>query len=845
MKQVLTLLTFAMMSSGLAQAPEYVPADGLVAWYPLDGNGTDVSGNDLHLSENEVTSAVNRLNQPEKALQFNGESSYLLRSSALDLLENSDSFSVQFWAKAGPTSTMEPQCIFYEGFPGEFHFANADPGIDFTSYHWAAKAGGNNWYGPGYGIGTDWFHVVGVQDAGQLTLYINGQVIGSDFSASCCVNAPNDQMVVGARRVTSYIEHPFDGVIDDLGLWNRTLSESEIMGLHSWSPFGCTNAQACNYDPTATIDDGGCVIPPAIELGNDLEVCEESATLDAGPGFDEYSWSTGDTTQSIVISTSDSYSVQALINPVNQMLTLANPGEFKRFTENPFAFGRIKGSISTWMKINEFNADQDSDGSFVMNGYQGTTDLIGLGLHTTAGGPTTNNLRFGFYIDNVWHWAISESVAELDQWYHVVGTWGESGLQIFIDGELSGTGAYSGASPSCEGTLVGGYNGGSLPSSLMDLAIWDDALDVSAIQDIKDCPINASEEGLLGLWSFEDYEGEEIYDSSSSSNHLFNNIEESSPMIESTGFAYSCEVPCLVSQSVDVLFLPRGCTDVEACNYQEEALCDDGTCATCEQLQTACGPGTIWDDESQQCVVADGVCGWNPDADADEMIGVGDLLMFLSVFGSEWPPFECGDDLTYQGYDYETVQIGEQCWFAENSRILPSVSPASEYSLTQPISYVYGYNGNSVEEAKMTSNYSSYGVLYNFQATQQWDLCPSGWHVPSDEDWMELEYSLGLQQDSLSVVGYRGHLVGSSMKSQDLWDGNNQSGLEMLAGGGTVDSGEFVFEGERGWYWTSTEAPAQAAWFRQLETNQSAVYRAHWNQNQQSGHSVRCIQDSE
>ena len=145
----------------------------------------------------------------------------------------------------------------------------------------------------------------------------------------------------------------------------------------------------------------------------------------------------------------------------------------------------------------------------------------------------------------------------------------------------------------------------------------------------------------------------------------------------------------------------------------------------------------------------------------------------------------------------------------------------------------------------MTSNYSSYGVLYNFQATQQWDLCPSGWHVPSDEDWMELEYSLGLQQDSLSVVGYRGHLVGASMKSQDLWNGNNQSGLEMLAGGGTVDSGEFVFEGERGWYWTSTEAPAQAAWFRQLETSQSAVYRAHWNQNQESGHSVRCIQDSE
>jgi len=260
MKHVFTLLSFAVMSSGIAQVPEYVPADGLVAWYPLDGSGTDVSGNDVHLSENEVTSAVNRFNQPEKALQFNGESSYLLRSTALDLLENSDSFSVKFWAKAGPTSTVEPQCIFYEGFPGEFHFANADPGTDFTSFHWAAKASGNVWYGPGHEIDTDWFHVVGVQNAGLLTLYIDGQVIDSVLSASCCVNAPNDQMVIGARRVTSYIEHPFDGAIDDLGLWNRALTEEEILTLYLLEqPIpGCTETGACNYEPTATQDDGSC-----------------------------------------------------------------------------------------------------------------------------------------------------------------------------------------------------------------------------------------------------------------------------------------------------------------------------------------------------------------------------------------------------------------------------------------------------------------------------------------------------------------------------------------------------------------------------------------------------------
>ena len=149
MTRIFTILLAATCFTAVGQVPDYVPTDGLVGWWPMDGNGSDVSGNDLHLLENEVTSVADRLNQQGKALQFNGESSYLLRSTSLDLLEDSDTFSIQFWAKAGPTSTVEPQCIFYEGFPGEFHFANADPGTDFTSFHWAAKAGGNVWYGPG------------------------------------------------------------------------------------------------------------------------------------------------------------------------------------------------------------------------------------------------------------------------------------------------------------------------------------------------------------------------------------------------------------------------------------------------------------------------------------------------------------------------------------------------------------------------------------------------------------------------------------------------------------------------------------------------------------------------
>ena len=76
--------------------------------------------------------------------------------------------------------------------------------------------------------------------------------------------------------------------------------------------------------------------------------------------------------------------------------------------------------------------------------------------------------------------------------------------------------------------------------------------------------------------------------------------------------------------------------------------------------------------------------------------------------------FRCGDDVLHEGYWYNTTSIGGQCWFSENVRHLPEVSPANEGSQTVPHAYVYGYEGSQVEQAKNTLNYHQFGVLYNF-----------------------------------------------------------------------------------------------------------------------------------
>ncbi|MDA0732641.1 MAG: hypothetical protein O2837_07255, partial [Bacteroidetes bacterium] len=79
-------------------------------------------------------------------------------------------------------------------------------------------------------------------------------------------------------------------------------------------------------------------------------------------------------------------------------------------------------------------------------------------------------------------------------------------------------------------------------------------------------------------------------------------------------------------------------------------------------------------------------------------------------------PWICGDLVSHDGYDYSTVLIGDQCWFAENCRYLPEVSPSNEGNTTDPYYYVYGYEGTDVAAAMSTSNYATYGVLYNWPA---------------------------------------------------------------------------------------------------------------------------------
>ena len=205
------------------------------------------------------------------------------------------------------------------------------------------------------------------------------------------------------------------------------------------------------------------------------------------------------------------------------------------------------------------------------------------------------------------------------------------------------------------------------------------------------------------------------------------------------------------------------------------------------------------------------------------------------------------------GKVYNTVTIGEQVWMAENLAYLPSVVGPATGSDTDPYYYVYGFDGGTVAEAKATANYITYGVLYNWPAALT--ACPSGWHLPSDAEWTQLEEYLianGYNYDGTTT----GNKIAISLASATGWyystntgaigntdypEYRNKSGFSALPGGYRNYNGTFLIIGSCGLWWGSTQASTYLAWFRNLVYGYSYVVRAGYGKD--FGLSVRCLRD--
>lgn len=206
------------------------------------------------------------------------------------------------------------------------------------------------------------------------------------------------------------------------------------------------------------------------------------------------------------------------------------------------------------------------------------------------------------------------------------------------------------------------------------------------------------------------------------------------------------------------------------------------------------------------------------------------------------------------GQVYKTVKIGEQTWMAENLKYLPSVVDPQIGSETTPYYYVNEYYGTNVTEAKVTLNYKTYGVLYNWPAAMNGatssstnpssvqGVCPKGWHLPSAAEYTSLINYLGGE----SVAGGKLKEAGTTHWNSPNTGSTNITGFTALPGGcRSVSSfsgiGTFSSPGSECLFWCATEYNFSEAFSLYLNELDNGV--SQFEQGKYEGHSVRCVKD--
>ena len=197
-------------------------------------------------------------------------------------------------------------------------------------------------------------------------------------------------------------------------------------------------------------------------------------------------------------------------------------------------------------------------------------------------------------------------------------------------------------------------------------------------------------------------------------------------------------------------------------------------------------------------------------------------------------PPQCGgaSTVTFDGHTYALVGIGTQCWFAENLR-------SDNYLNGDPIpGNLNNYQWTAVSYGAQSIHNNSeaslavYGRLYNWYSIDDArGLCPAGFHVPSDGEWVTLINGIGGPD-----------LAGSALKShQPEWNGSNTSGFSGLpVGYRDYPSGNYYDFGNYAYWWTSSASGAHP-WYHGVGSSPEALRNN--DANPRYGFSIRCIQD--
>lgn len=202
------------------------------------------------------------------------------------------------------------------------------------------------------------------------------------------------------------------------------------------------------------------------------------------------------------------------------------------------------------------------------------------------------------------------------------------------------------------------------------------------------------------------------------------------------------------------------------------------------------------------------------------------------------------------GNTYKTVKIGEQIWMAGNlgvkhynngDSVFTTTNSDTDITNESEPEYQWFYAGDE-------KNGSDYGRLYTlYVIADERNICPSGWHVPSKDEWKILVESQGtieMENNTVGIASKSGDKLkepGNAHWKAPASKASNKSGFTALPGGSRLSNGKFYHIGTTGNYWSSS-IDKNGYWVFRISNDTGQVY---WYKESISGiaYSIRCLKD--
>jgi len=217
------------------------------------------------------------------------------------------------------------------------------------------------------------------------------------------------------------------------------------------------------------------------------------------------------------------------------------------------------------------------------------------------------------------------------------------------------------------------------------------------------------------------------------------------------------------------------------------------------------------------------------------------LMLALGCKKEEDINIQYQDSVTdVDGNEYKTVLIGSQIWMAENLNVTKYRDGSKIENITDNLEWKNTTTGACCDYKNATTNSTTYGKLYNFYAiADSRNICPVGWHIPTDDEWTELINSVGDKDNAGGKLKEEGTL---HWNPNGINEGAVDSrGFTALPAGTRGDDGRFYDLNQMSVWYSSTVDPNNSVIVFATYSSYELISKC--NSAKNLGFSVRCVKD--